>query len=192
MISSLFQEIQKYEIHVLKIIWLFLPAAFANMAPVLAKKVFPDWDKPVDFGFKFHNQPLFGSHKTMRGIVSAVVTGFIIFIIQQTIYARVPWMRYLSLIDYNVFNPLFGAWVGFCAISADLIKSFLKRRLSIPSGSSWIPFDQVDWIVGALLGMSVIIPLHLESVLIALITFTTLDIFVNYISYKLGLKENPY
>src|SRR4051812_27852644 len=47
-------------------------------------------------------------------------------------------------------SPLLGAWIGLGALSGDLVKSFAKRRRGILPGQAWIPFDQIDWLLGAL------------------------------------------
>lgn len=181
--------LQKYEVKILKLIWLFLPAAFANMAPVLAKFFWPRWDCAIDFGWNWQNKPLFGPHKTFRGFFAAIIVGFAVFRIQQVIYATVPWMRWLGWIDYNTVSPWFGGWLGFCAIGADLIKSFFKRRLQIPAGHAWVPFDEIDWIIGALAGMSVIFIPSYKLIVATLVIFTILDFLTNWIAAKVGLKE---
>jgi hypothetical protein len=43
-----------------------------------------------------------------------------------------------------------GLRFGFGAVAGDAAKSFFKRRLAIAPGSPWIPFDQLDFAVGAL------------------------------------------
>jgi hypothetical protein len=32
----------------------------------------------------------------------------------------------------------------------DSVKSFVKRRVGIAPGAPWIPFDQLDFVIGAL------------------------------------------
>lgn len=135
-------------------LWLLLPAGFANMAPVIAEKLFPNWNTPLDHNRTFRKKVIFGTHKTYRGLVSGTLTGLIIFFFQQRAYAQWPEVRALSLIDYSRLPTIFGAWLGFCALLGDLVKSFFKRRLNIDPGMPWIPFDEIDWIVGALFGIS--------------------------------------
>ncbi len=137
-LHSVGQLVQKYEIKVFKIIWLLLPAALANMAPIFARFIFPNWNTPIDFGLKFHKNRIFGDHKTYRGFFAAVMTGFIVFIVQQVLYWKIPWLRFFKIVDYDVTSPFFGAWLGFCAITGDLIKSFFKRRIQIRPGEPWI------------------------------------------------------
>ena len=132
----------------LKPLYFMLPAYFANMAPVPFRKI-KLFSTPVDFGKKIKNEPVFGNHKTWRGLILATIGGILIFYIQKLLYSR-GIFHSLSLIDYNNFPVLFGALLGFGAIFGDLIKSFFKRRFSIAPGKKWIPFDQIDLVVGAL------------------------------------------
>jgi CDP-2,3-bis-(O-geranylgeranyl)-sn-glycerol synthase len=43
-----------------------------------------------------------------------------------------------------LFSLCFGALLG------DIVESFFKRRIGRDRGQDWIPFDQLDFIVGAL------------------------------------------
>ena len=43
-----------------------------------------------------------------------------------------------------LFSICFGALIG------DIIESFFKRRVGIERGKNWIPFDQLDFILGVL------------------------------------------
>ena len=63
---------------ILQAIYLFLPVAFANMAPVFSKKIFKWMAKPVDFGATFRGKRVFGQNKTIRGFVMAYIYALII------------------------------------------------------------------------------------------------------------------
>ena len=63
-----------------KSLYFFLPAYFANMAPVLFKKL-NLLNKPV-------HEKLFGKNKTWRGLVVAVILGGIIFWLQKIAYIK--------------------------------------------------------------------------------------------------------
>ena len=43
-----------------------------------------------------------------------------------------------------------GLRFGIGAMAGDAVKSFFKRRADVPSGERWFPFDQIDFVVGAL------------------------------------------
>ena len=175
----------------LKALWLLLPAAFANMSPIVAKKIFPKWDTPIDYGKKWRHQQIFGSHKTYRGLVSGTVIGFVVFYLQQILFAKFPVISNLSYFDYQTTSPLFGAAMGLSALLGDLIKSFFKRRLNIASGKPWIPFDEIDWIVGALICVTFIFTPNFNLVLASLIVGVSSHFIIRRISYLLHFVTTP-
>lgn len=87
----------------------------ANGAPVVAKKVFgAHFSRPLDAGvLLFDGRPVFGSSKTIRGIIASVVVTAI-------------GAAFLGL------DPERGALVALVAMVGDLFSSFLKRRLNLP------------------------------------------------------------
>ncbi|MFH1522615.1 MAG: CDP-archaeol synthase [Patescibacteria group bacterium] len=172
---------------IIKIIWFLLPAGLANMAPVLAKKV-KFLDCPVDFGFKLSEQDFFGKNKTYRGFFFGILTSIIIIYIQKLVY---PQMASYSIINYSEINIfLFGFILGFGALFGDLVKSFIKRRLRMDSGKPWIFFDQVDWVVGALIFMSIYIKFSWGFIILSILVGFILHIITKYIGYLLKIRKN--
>ncbi|HLC81154.1 MAG TPA: CDP-archaeol synthase [Candidatus Nanoarchaeia archaeon] len=164
---------------VLKSLFFFLPAYFANMAPILFRW-FPVRDKAI-------NKKIFGEHKTWRGLIAGTIVGGIIFSLQKLIHAS-GWQK-LALIDYNDFSLLLGFLMGFGALSGDLLKSYYKRKAGLAPGKSWIPFDQLDFVIGGLvLGFFVYVP-PAEVALILLAISPLLHVLTNYLGYL--LKINP-
>ncbi|MBW3023287.1 CDP-archaeol synthase [Candidatus Woesearchaeota archaeon] len=154
---------------IIQSLYFILPAYFANAAPVLVKKI-NFLNVPVDFGKKLNKSPVFGPHKTWRGIVSATILGGIIFILQKVLYSF-GFFQSVSLVNYNDFSYLFGFLFGFGAIFGDLIKSYFKRRAGIKSGARWLPFDQIDFVIGALAFSSIVyVPSVWVWVILILIT----------------------
>ncbi len=133
-------------------LWFILPAGNANMAPVFAKKMkfLDSLDKPLDFGRSFNGKRIFGDNKTFRGIVAGYFAAWIALLPQIWLYNNVAFVREYSLFDYSTMNIwLFAAIFSFGALGGDAVESFFKRQLDIKPGKSWFPFDQLDWIVGA-------------------------------------------
>lgn len=176
---------------VLKVLWLLLPAAGANMAPVFAKSLFPNWNTPIDFGKKWNGKELFGSHKTYRGMVCGTLVGLVIFYLQQVLFRNVPALKELYLFNYDEITSLAGAWIGFTALLGDLVKSFFKRALKIAPGEPWIPFDQIDWIIGTLLGVSIFVIPDTATIIISLTLGTLLHFFIKYVGYLWKLSPTP-
>jgi len=167
--------------------WLILPAGFANMAPVLTYKLhFLAY--PADFGKKIKGKLIFGSHKTLGGIIGAIISGGLVFFIQRWLY-DFSFFRSISILNYTkVFSGL-GVFFGLGTIFGDLIKSFLKRRLGIPPGQSWFPFDQLDWIIGALIFICLVISLSKEIIIVSIILGFLLHILFKFFGFLLKINK---
>jgi len=132
----------------LQCFWFMLPAYFANGTPVVINRL-KILEIPVDFNRTFQGKPIFGKNKTWRGLIFGLLTGLIIFVIQKWLY-QFPLFEKISLINYTNYSLALGFLLSFGAIFGDLVKSFFKRRRNLEPGQSWFPFDQLDWILGAL------------------------------------------
>ena len=164
---------------------LFIPAGIANAVPVLVKKV-PGLSKlnaPIDGGRSFRGKRLLGANKTWRGLISGtIVSGFI------------AWLLYpqLSLDTGSTWHGIaLGCSIGFGALLGDAVESFFKRQKEIPSGSSWLLFDQLDYVMGALLFSVPFIRLAGIDYVLIILTYFVLHFIVSYIGYLLGLKDKP-
>lgn len=173
-------------------LWLILPAGFANMSPVLAEKIFPEWNLPVDLNHKWKKKEIFGSHKTYRGLISGLIAGFLVFFLQQKAYALSPLVRSLSLIDYSALPTAFGAWLGLTALLGDLLKSFFKRRLTIAPGRPWIPFDEIDWIAGALFGISFLFVPGWKLIWCSFVVGVGLHFLIRGLAYLFHFVSSPF
>ncbi len=162
-----------------------LPAYFANMAPVMMKNTFRFLAKPIDLNLRFMGKPLFGKNKTFRGLIFAVIFAMIIFYIQKTI-------GYNSIIDYSQYSLWLGFLLGFGAIIGDLVESFFKRQLNISSGKPWIPFDQIDFVLGALFfSLFVFLPTW-QAVVTIIVMSPVLHIIVNHSAYFLRIRKEKW
>ena len=164
----------------LQVLWLLLPAGFANMAPVLFGYV-PFLDCPI-------SKKLFGKNKTYRGFVFGIAVAIIVAQLQRLI---VPYL--FTSYEYSYANPwILGVLLGFGALFGDLVKSFFKRRAGIRESESWAPFDQIDWIVGALIFLNFYILLSWRMNLFALLLFGLAHPVINYLGYLMRIKENKF
>ncbi|MFH1426720.1 MAG: CDP-2,3-bis-(O-geranylgeranyl)-sn-glycerol synthase [Candidatus Kerfeldbacteria bacterium] len=175
-----------------KMFWLFLPAGVANMAPVLFKDKFKSLAIPIDGGRTFRGRPLFGNHKTWRGMLVAVLFGGVIFILQYVLTYYFPSMRGWAPFDITTAPIWFGFVFGAGAIIGDLIKSFFKRRVSVKPGQSWFPFDQLDFAIGAALVAMLFFDLTWVMWVIIILVGPVFHILVNHIGYWLKLKDSPW
>lgn len=111
---------------------ILLPAMIANMTPVLLKTKY--WNTPI-------NEKVFGKNKTWRGFFGAIIMGILSFFF----LAKLNIIIFPSDLSFVIFV---GFLFGFGVIGGDLIKSFFKRKIGIPAGESWPPWDQIDYILG--------------------------------------------
>lgn len=176
-------------------LWFFAPAGIANGSPVFANKI-PLLNKlgtPIDGGKSYRGKRLFGDHKTVRGFIVGIISGFLVAGIQMCLYNRSSWIVDISSsVDYS--QPivlLMGMFLGFGALAGDAIKSFFKRQFSIPSGNSWFPFDQIDYIVGGLLISIPFVMLTIEQYLTIALIWFLIHPFATFIAWTLKLKDNP-
>lgn len=171
-----------------------LPAYIANMAPVFAKKfgVLKFLARPVDGGREWRGKRIFGEHKTWRGFLVGVVSAIAVLWLQNYLYS-IPLFRGISLLNYSETQwCLLGFLFGFGALFGDLVKSFFKRRAGVASGAPLIPFDQIDFVIGALF---FVMPIYVPSwpVVIAILFFSLiLHILTNQIGYLLKIKNTRW
>ena len=179
---------------ILEALWFFLPAGVANMAPVAAAKLpwFRQFSAPMDFGKSWRGKRIFGANKTWRGLIVGIILATIVIGLQKYLFSRSFFILELSWFDYRPANvwllgPLFGAG----ALLADAVKSFFKRQKSVPPGSSWFPFDQIDYIIGGCLLSLFVVRLPLANYVWVLAVGLGGHVLIVYIFYLLGVREKP-
>ena len=160
-----------------QLLYFMLPAYAANMAPPFVK-YWKGWNPPIA-------RRSLGSHKTVLGFVSGVCTAVLVTFIQSW----VPWQG--SLVPYEEWLGL-GLRFGIGAMAGDSVKSLVKRRVGIAPGEPWIPFDQLDFVIGSLIltwsGASLS---WLDGVLI-LVLSPGGDILVTHLGYWLRIRDTKW
>jgi CDP-2,3-bis-(O-geranylgeranyl)-sn-glycerol synthase len=178
----------------IQLLWFFLPAAWANMAPVLANNI-PALDRlgvPVDARLSFRKRRILGDHKTLRGFIAGWVMAAVVILLQVWAYAIFPTIRSLSLIDYLSANVLLLSLVlGFGPLFGDAIKSFFKRQVGIEPGKNWFPFDQLDFVAGTLLLAPLVIDLSWYQISLGVALALLLHPATNILGWILRLKDKP-
>lgn len=172
-------------------IYFILPAYFANMAPPIFHKL--GWLKflnfPLDFNKKIRGKPIFGSHKTFMGVVSGIIAATVTVAIQKYLYDYEIFQN-LSLINYPQTSVLLlGLLFGLGTILGDAIESAIKRRLDIKPGGKFIPWDQIDFLIGSLIFVSIIYIPPLKTIIVLLIITPLLHFSANVIGYLLKIKK---
>lgn len=176
-------------------IWFLLPAAIANASPIFAAAIpgLKKFNAPIDGGKKWRGHDLLGPHKTWRGIITGIIVSTLVLWIQVLLAGEFEWVHYLtSGVDYSslpvlILGPLF----ALGALGGDAIESFFKRQKNIKSGGKWIPFDQLDYIIGSVIvSLFFVILSPIQYLFIFLIWFV-MHILASFTGYKLGLKKDP-
>ena len=162
---------------ILQLFYHFLPAYFANMTPVFARQIkILDW--PI-------NEKLFGSHKTWRGMIFGIIAAILISFIQLQLQLDI------QLYNYNSWF-LFGFLMGAGALLGDLIKSFFKRRAGIKPGQRWIPFDQMDFIFGAIIFSAPLFFVGFINSLVAITLTFFLHVATNHAAFYLKIRKEKW
>lgn len=160
---------------VAQLVYFMLPAYAANMAPPFVRS-WKGWNPPIA---RRH----LGSHKTVLGFAAGVGTAVLVAWLQS----RIAWDG--SLADT-------GAWLGLRfglgAMAGDSAKSFLKRRMGIAPGARWIPFDQLDFVVGALVLTWSRASLSWIDVAVILVVTAVGHVLVNHLGYWLGIRDTKW
>lgn len=175
-------------------VWFFLPAAMGNVAPIFAAKLpyLENWTFPLDGYATFRGKRLLGDHKTVRGIVTGILAGIVTTLLQVELYINVAWVREIISLDYSRINPLlFGTLAAQGALTGDALKSFFKRQRNIAPGTSWVPFDQIDYVIGGVIFTACYIPLSLTQYLYLIGIWMLIHPIATFIGYTLKLKNSP-
>lgn len=138
-----------YEI-ILQALWLVIPAYIANASALLV-----GGGTPIDFGKNWKDgKRILGDGKTWRGLLSGafigITGGFGLSVAAKFINASD--FEFLGLNDFTGFPLMIPIISSICfgALLGDIIKSFFKRRIGKKRGEDWIPFDQIDFVLGVL------------------------------------------
>jgi CDP-2,3-bis-(O-geranylgeranyl)-sn-glycerol synthase len=135
---------------IIQAFWIIIPVYVANASAVIV-----GGGRPIDFGRTWKDgRRLLGDGKTWRGLFAGtflgMTAGFGLAVaasyIQSSDYA------YLRLTNFEGFPMMIPLLFSLCfgALAGDIVESFFKRRIGKERGQDWIPFDQLDFLAGAL------------------------------------------
>ena len=191
---------------IIQALWLIIPAYIANASALLV-----GGGTPIDFGKNWKDgKRILGDGKTWRGLISGAVVGMVggFGLSIVAIYANNSDFAFLGLSDfgrYPLMIPIIGS-ICFGALLGDIIKSFFKRRAGKERGENWIPFDQIDFILGVLffnLLMSLLLQnigitshnwflenFSLWHILVLLIITPFIHLFSNFVHKKIKSRQS--
>lgn len=187
-----------YEL-VIQAFWLILPAYIANASALLL-----GGGLPIDFGKKWSDgNRILGNGKTWRGLFIGtfigMTSGFGFSIISKFAFnIDFP----IKINDFTGFPLMIPILFSLCfgALMGDIIESFFKRRIGKKRGENWIPFDQLDFILGVLFFSFImsgflqflnltkenwfLVSFSLYHIIILLIFTPFIHLFANYVHRK--------
>lgn len=163
-------------------LWFFLPAFVANQCPGFGAWLRVPLQIPV-------SRRWLGENKTVAAYYMAAIGSILTFSsLQAMTELNVMYGWHVS--SSPLENIAIGALFGLGAVFGDHAKSFIKRRLGKVPGEAWWPFDQLDYVFGALLFIYPVAgwrgwETFWVIVLIALVGHP----IINGIGYALGLRK---
>lgn len=154
--------------------FLLLTPMIANMTPTLLKMKF--WSAPI-------NERIFGKNKTWRGFIGAIIVGTLCYVLLTKLNLMVFGGNLVGII-------LIGFLFSFGAIGGDLIKSFFKRKMGIPPGESWTPWDQIDYVLGAMILTYPIFHYTSSQIIPLLVLGGTISAVAHRIGYEIKINKS--
>lgn len=176
---------------IISCLYFFLPAYLANMTPPIAKrlKVLNFLAKPVDFNKNFLGKPIFGSHKTWRGVLLAFLVGFSTALFQGFLY-NFKFFKEISILNYSEINILFFSFIiSFSTVLGDLFFAFIKRRLNLKPGAPFLPFDQTNYVISNAIFVGYFFKIRVSVWFFLFVATFFLHIIVNRLGYHLKIHQ---
>lgn len=179
---------------VLNCLYFFLPAYLCNMTPPLLNKAgfLKFLAKPIDFSRKFKGEPILGQNKTWRGVLLGIFIGILVAYLQSFLY-KFSFFQRISVLNYTEINILFfGFLISGGAVFGDLLFSFFKRRLNKKPGQKWFPFDQIDYVIGSFLFLTLFFKINFSIWGTLLILTLFLHIIVTRLGFWFKLTDSKW
>lgn len=160
--------------HVASLIYFMAPAYAANMAPPFIR-YWTGWNRPI-------SERWLGNHKTVMGFATGVLAALLTTCAQS----RIAWEG--GLVSYEHWVEL-GLRFGMGAMVGDSVKSFVKRRVGIDPGKPWVPWDQLDFVLGALVLVAPWLLLSWSDLIMVLLLSVVGHIIVSHVGYWTGIRD---
>jgi CDP-2,3-bis-(O-geranylgeranyl)-sn-glycerol synthase len=173
------------------LIWIIAPAFVANAAALFSRRIkfLKPLAIPVDLEKKWvDGSRLIGNSKTIRGFITGVFAAILSAVV--IFYAS----EYFNITVFSSLNNciLIGAILGFGALLGDTVKSFFKRRIGMREGKNLIFFDQLDFLIGAILISLPFNHFPVKFILVIIGATFVLHIITNIIAFYFKLKKVPW
>lgn len=160
--------------HVASLVYFMAPAYAANMAPPFIR-YWTGWNRPI-------SERWLGNHKTVMGFAAGVLAALLTTWVQS----RIAWEG--GLVSYEHWIEL-GLRFGIGAMAGDSVKSLVKRRVGIDPGKPWVPWDQLDFVLGALVLVAPWLLLSWSDLTMVLLLSLVGHIIVTHVGYWTGIRD---
>jgi CDP-2,3-bis-(O-geranylgeranyl)-sn-glycerol synthase len=135
---------------IIQAFWIVIPIYVANASAVIV-----GGGIPIDFGKTWRDgRRILGDGKTWKGLFAGAFLGMTVGfgLAVAASYLSESDYSFLGLTNFEGFPLMIPLLFSLCfgALLGDIIESFFKRRIGRDRGQDWIPFDQLDFIIGAL------------------------------------------
>ena len=185
-------DIQMFLIACVTTLYFILPAYFSNGSGLVF-----GGGTPVDFGKsdKKGNRWI-GDGVTWRGFIAGTIIGTLTGAVQGYFGPEL-----MQTFGQYIITPIatdlhsgimIGFLLGFGALLGDALGSFIKRRMGIGRGKPAPILDQLDFIIVALILVSLVVELNLICVVLAIILTLFIHLIANTGAYLLGMKDVWY
>ena len=185
-------DIQMFLIACVTTLYFILPAYFSNGSGLVF-----GGGTPVDFGKsdKKGNRWI-GDGVTWRGFIAGTIIGTLTGAVQGYFGPEL-----MQTFGQYIITPIatdlhsgimIGFLLGFGALLGDALGSFIKRRIGIGRGKPAPILDQLDFIIVALILVSLVVELNLLCVVLAIILTLFIHLIANTGAYLLGMKDVWY
>ncbi len=146
---------------------------------------------PMDAGITLRGRPLFGRNKTWRGFIAGVVSATAVLALQQlaTLHSSVLTNFTTDINFTHLPTLLLGPALGAGALLGDAIESMIKRQIGIAPGKGWYPFDQTDFIIGAIIASLPFVRLTIKEYIWSIIVLLILHVAVDNFGELFHLKS---
>ena len=149
------------------------PAYFANAGPlVLGGGATLDGGRTLADG-----QPIFGPHKTVRGVIAGIVAGTLVGLAESLVDSRLAFAGFV---------------ISLGAVLGDLLGAFVKRRLKVEPGRAFPVLDQLDFILGSVVLGYPFFQVGLISILLVVVVTPPIHLATNYGAFRLGIKKTRW
>lgn len=158
---------------------------------------------PIDFNIRLKDgNRLFGENKTFIGFISMIV---FVMLFQNLWGALCNITKIERLNDWYLIyqnnitiNTITGFIIGLVYMVSELPNSFIKRRISIPSGKTvngfkgkiFLIIDQIDSLIGVFIVLKIVSGISVMKTLLYILIGGLTHIIINITLHKLKIRKN--